>query len=72
MATYDSDHAARDCQRMWRRLAKACEGRAIEAAERGLSAVALERARLAEAAYWQAVGDGDIASFDDLAKAGAA
>lgn len=73
-ATYDTDKAMRDCQRLWRKVAKVCEEQAMDAAENSIPNLCLQYARIAEAAYWQAAGDCEPAFISELAtaKAGAA
>lgn len=65
---FDEDKSALANSRMWLKIARSCEKYAHEMVGCGELNAAIKAARFAEAAYWQATGQGDFAGMERLFK----
>lgn len=63
---FDSDAACRKLSHHWRRLGALYEKAARECVERGSFDSAMKAASMAEACFWQATGEGDVVSLNDV------
>jgi hypothetical protein len=63
---WDSDKAATATTRMWLRVARLLDKNATDEAKAGHIPTAIRAARNAEAAYWQATGEGTSVDLKDV------